>query len=314
MNAENFNTLVIVNPKSGGSRLGLRWRHLKGRIRQTIGPFSYRFTERPGHATDLATTALDEGYEMVVALGGDGTISEVVNGFFSQTGARYPEAVMGILPYGTGGDFCKTVGVYKNFDESLTKLRGKNTRPIDVGRLTYTTATGETDTRHFINIASFGIAGLVDDFVNRSPKILGGTLSFALATLRAMTRYRPQKAMVRLDENPAEEMIFQNVVIANGQFFGGGMHIAPNALIDDGQFDVVILDPMSLKDLLLHGHRVYRGTHLHLPLVRAARACRIEAQPTSTSEEILLDVDGETPGKLPATFTLLPRALSLKVA
>ena len=308
---DSYRTLVVANPESANRMLGRRWRELSRCIEEHYGCFEHRFTERPGDASALTRRALEEGFEMVVAMGGDGTISEVVDGFFTPEGPVRPDAVLGVLPFGTGGDFRKTIGAPKRLPEGAASLRGRRTSRIDVGRLTHQSAAGER-VRHFINIASFGIGGLVDDLVNRSTKAFGGTVSFGLATVRAMTRYRPQRARVRLDGGEPREVLLQNVAVANGQFFGGGMHIAPHALLDDGRFDVVCLPPMGFADLLLHGHRIYSGTHLAMPGVTEERAARVDAEPLPAGERILLDVDGETPGWLPARFELLAGALLLK--
>lgn len=133
-----------------------------------------------------------------------------------------------------------------------------------------------------------------------------------MATVRAMLRFKPQRARVRLDDGDPEEVTLHNVAVANGQFFGGGMRIAPEAQLDDGLFDVVTLGPLTFGDLMLRMNRVYKGTHLELPQVRVERARRVEAEPVEPGEPILLDVDGETPGRLPARFDLLPAALNLK--
>lgn len=309
----NFRALVVANPQSANGALGRKWPQLARTIEERFGPFEHRFTERAGDATTITRRAiLDEGYEMVVAMGGDGTVSEVVDGFFTVEGPVQPEAVLGVLPYGTGGDFRKTIGAPKELGPGAASLGGRETRRVDVGRLTYTTLEGERRVRHFVNIASFGIGGLVDQLVNTTTKALGGRVSFAVATLRAMRRFHPQQARISLDDRPAETVTLHNVAVANGRYFGGGMKIAPQAELDDGRFDVVVLGPMTLWDLLVKGNRVYKGTHVELPEVRVERARRVEAVPAQPEEAILLDVDGETPGKLPATFELLPGALRLK--
>lgn len=309
----NFRTLVVANPQSANGALGRRWPGLERTIRARFGRFDHRFTERKGDASGIVRRALREGYEMVVAMGGDGTIGEVVDGFFEGGAPVNPEAVLGVLPYGTGGDFRKTIDAPKELGVGAASLRGLHTRRIDVGRLRYTRADGGGDgVCHFANIASFGIGGLVDDYVNTSSKALGGRLSFAWATVRAMRVFRPQRARIRLDDAPPFELLLQNVAVANGRFFGGGMKIAPHAELDDGLFDVISLGPMGMGDLLLRGHKLYAGTHLELPQVREARARRVEAEPVSRAERILLDVDGEVPGMLPATFELLPSAIRLK--
>jgi YegS/Rv2252/BmrU family lipid kinase len=310
---ENFDTLIIANPQSQNGALGRKWAQLERVIRERFGAFSHRFTIGAGDATRITRRALADGtHEMVVAMGGDGTISEVVDGFFSDQGPVRPEAVLGVLPFGTGGDFRKTIGAPKKLAAGAASLRGRDTRTIDAGRLFYIDNDGEQRVRHFINVTSFGIGGLVDQLVNTTTKALGGRVSFGLATLRAMRRFSPQRARLRLDGGPVQEVLLHNIAVANGQYFGGGMWIAPRAELDDGKFDVVTIGRLTGWDILLRMGRIYKGTHLELPQVSHALAARVEAEPVDPDEHILLDVDGETPGRLPATFQLLPRALKLK--
>lgn len=311
--SESFRTLVVANPHSANGALGRRWTKLSRIIEEQFGPFDHCFTAQPGDAGVIARRgATDQGYEMVVAMGGDGTVSEVVDGLFTEHGAVAPEVVLGVLPYGTGGDFRKSIGVSKKLAEGAASLRGRQVRPIDVCRLRYLDNEGRPALRHCVNIVSFGIGGLVDQLVNTTTKALGGRVSFGLATFRAMRRFKPQRARVRLDGGVAEEVTLHNVAVANGQYFGGGMWIAPEAELDDGLFDVVTLSPLSMSDVVFKMGRIYKGTHLDLPQVSCARAARVEAEPVDPDEAILLDVDGETPGRLPATFELLPGALRLK--
>ncbi|MCC6749771.1 MAG: diacylglycerol kinase family lipid kinase [Deltaproteobacteria bacterium] len=312
MTEENFRTVLVANPNSQNGALGRKWSQLSAVIAANFGPFHHRFTRGVGDGTLQTRAALDEGYEMVVAMGGDGTISEVVDGFFDHRGPRRAGAVLGVLHFGTGGDFRRTIAAPTKLADGARALRGRATTDVDVGRLTYVANDGSPAVRHFANIASFGIGGLVDKFVNESSKALGGRISFAVATLRAMRRYSPQRARIRLDGGAPREVTLQNVAVANGQYFGGGMHIAPTAKLDDGLFDVVALGPLSLGDMVFRGHKVYSGTHLEMPQVSLAQARQVDAEPVDPGDEILLDVDGETPGRLPARFELLPRALRLK--
>lgn len=316
MAGSELRALVVANPRSANGTLGRRWPQLSRIIEQQLGPFEHRFTGAEGDAPRIVREVLSggAGYQMIVAMGGDGTISEVVDGFFSTRGEPLgPEVALGVLPYGTGGDFRKTIGAPKQLAAGARSLRGSATTRIDVGRLTHRTASGARRVRHFVNIASFGIGGLVDQLVNTSSKALGGRVSFAVATWRAMRRFRPQRARLTLDDRDPCEVLLHNVAVSNGRFFGGGMQIAPAAALDDGLFDVVTLGPMSMADLLLRGHRVYRGTHLEMANVTVERAARVAAEPVDPDEAILLDVDGETPGRLPALFELLPAALRLKL-
>ena len=296
--------LVIVNPRSAGGKTERRWPQLREIVHEAYGPFETQLTQAPGDGTRLARAALEAGEDLVVALGGDGTINEVVNGFFDGERAIRPGAALGILPAGTGGDFIKTLGTPRDVAAAAAVLRNSAPRPIDVGRLTFTATDGQKTTRHFINIASFGIGGLVDRYVNQSSKRFGGKVSFALASLRAGLAYKNPTVRVSLDGQPAREGKIYSVAVANGRYFGGGMKVAPDAELDDGLFDVITMGDMGLSDMLLRGLDIYSGKHLSNPKVSHARARTLDAEPADGAE-VLLDVDGEQPGRLPARFEIV---------
>lgn len=311
---DNMKTLVVANPNSASGALGRNWPFIADRIRSSFGSFDHLFTAGSKDATRLTRKALMEGYEMVVALGGDGTISEVVNGFFDRFVPVNPEGVLGILPFGTGGDFRKTLKLSKKLEESAHALRGRACRAVDVGRLIHLDHDGLEATTYFINIASFGMGGLVDRYVNTAPKQLGGLLSFLVATIRATAVYRNQSIRLVLDGAAPMETRVLNVAVANGQYFGGGMHVAPWAQLDDGLFDVVVLGDFTPWEMLTRGYKVYTGGHMCHPKVRFQRARQVRAEPSNAGEAVLLDVDGETPGRLPATFDMLAGSIRIKVA
>lgn len=309
-------TVLVINPHSQSGTIGRKWPHLAKLIRRELGAFEEAFTAGPGDATRLAREAVQSGADFVVAMGGDGTINEVVNGFFIAGEPIATRAALGILPYGTGGDFRKTLGLPTSIEKAAAIIRGGHTRPVDVGKLELTTRDGRREVRMFANIASFGLSGVTDRFVNHSTKRLGGKIAFYLATARANLAYSNKRVRITFDGNAAGavEMIVNTVTVANGRYFGGGMLVAPDAEPDDGYFDVVALGDLGLKDLILHGHRIYKGTHLGMDKVSHRRARVVHAEPAGgDGDPIELDVDGETPGILPATFTVLPRALAVVV-
>jgi YegS/Rv2252/BmrU family lipid kinase len=301
-------TTVIVNPKSQGGRLGKRW----SEIADTIGrafPFDEALTAAPGDATRLTREALRAGAERVVALGGDGTVNEVVNGFFDESGASIaPDASFALLPFGTGGDFRRTLGLPTDLAAAARVIAANRRMRIDVGRLAFTSPSGERAHRMFANIASFGVSGVVDRLVNESDKRFG-RLSFMIATARATWSYRNQRVQLTFDGADRLEATINTVAVANGRYFGGGMMVAPKAELDDGQFDVIAMGDFGFRDLLKSGRRLYKGTHLSMDKVTARRARVVEAEGLEPGAVIELDVDGECPGRLPARFELLAGAL-----
>jgi diacylglycerol kinase family enzyme len=230
-------TTVIVNPNSQGGRLGKRWVELSDTIGRAF-PFDDVMTTGPGDATRLARTALAAGAERIVAIGGDGTVNEVVNGFFDEAGKPIaPEASFALIPFGTGGDFRRTFQLPTEIADAAAVIAANQRKKIDVGRLTFVATSGEPAHRMFANIASFGVSGVVDRMVNESGKKLG-RMSFLWATARATGSYKNQRVQLLFDgqEKDRVEATINTVAIANGRYFGGGMKVAPDAEVDDGLF------------------------------------------------------------------------------
>lgn len=306
-------TVFVVNPASAAGATLRRFERLRGTIKSRLGDFEVRLTERAGHATELVRDALRGGARCIVAVGGDGTNHEVVNGFFDENGAPLGEAAtFGVLTSGTGGDFRKTFGWSDDADEAIERIARGQTRKIDVGRVQVTTAAGP-HTRCFLNIASFGLSGAVDDVVNKGSKRLGGKASFFVGTVQAFLGYTPPTVRLCLDEGPAFEERISVVAVANGQFFGGGMWIAPDADVSDGRFTVVRVLDAGKRFWVQHATKVYSGKHTHLDAVKVSSARVVTAEPVSLGAPVLLDLDGEQIGQLPARFEILPHALALLV-
>jgi diacylglycerol kinase (ATP) len=310
MTTENFKTKLIVNPASANGSTRRLWDRLEQTIKNNFGEFETSFTEAPHHATELTREALREGFEMVVSVGGDGTLNEVVNGFFDSGSAVNPDAVFGVICRGTGCDFIKTVGIPKEIEDASRMLRGRSTRKCDVGYFTSRDKDGNEIERYFINIADFGIGGEAVDRVNKTTKAFGGFLSFLYGTLKTILAYKGKMVRVVIDDNYEIEKKINNVVVANGQYFGGGMQIAPRAEVDDGLFDILIVDDMTLVESLMNISRLYKGTHVDHPNVECLRGKTVTAESPDT---VLIDVEGEDGGILPAKFEILPAAINLKV-
>jgi YegS/Rv2252/BmrU family lipid kinase len=302
-------TLVVVNPNSANGLAGKNWPKISGEIAKHVPDFDHVLTTRQGHATELARQGLQDGYEMIVAVGGDGTNNEVVNGFFENEAPINPDAVFAHITQGTGGDLRKTLGTPKDFAQAAALLAGSSTRQIDVGRMTLVDHQGKPVVRHFINIASFGIGGEVDARVNRTTKIFGGFFSFFWASFVSMLTYKNKQIGLTIDGKPIGDYRIFNCAVANGQYFGGGMHVAPDACMDDGLFDIVLIGDMSRAVAMVEMNKIYKAKHIDHPKVECFKGKVIEA---TSDEVVLLDVDGEQPGRLPATFTVLPGALRVK--
>ncbi len=306
----DFRAMLIVNPNSANGATKRNWREIEAAVRARLPVFDTRMTERPGDATTLARQAIHAGYEMIVSVGGDGTNNEIVNGFFENDRVINPEAVFATIPQGTGGDFRRTIGVPRDFREAAAFLPGRDAKRIDVGRMTLVKKNGEPAVRYFINIASFGVGGLIDDTVNRTTKALGGFASFLMGSVRAMAAYKNQRVRVRIDGRDLGERTIFSVAVANGRYFGGGMMGAPNAEIDDGLFDVLVMGDLGAYDRYVRLMSIYKGEHLKMAKIETMRAKCVEAE---ADEPVYHDVDGEGLGTLPSRYDIQPSAIRLKL-
>jgi len=302
-------TLIIVNPASGAGRTGRDWPAVAGRLRDAGLDFDFAITSCPGEAIGLARVAVGEGRPLIVAAGGDGTINEVANGFF-EAGERVPsDSRFGVLPTGTGSDFSRTMGFPRDPAQAAAILRSGHSRLIDAGRITCTLPDGGRVIRHFVNIADAGIGGEVVDRVNNGRRLINGEVTFTLASLITLLRWR-NKPMTVVIDGVKRELVAQQVVVANCQYYGGGMRVAPRAVPDDGLLDVVIAGDMGMWENLRGLSEIRRGTHLDSghPKISHALAKRVEV---SSPEFVRVDADGEQPGLLPAVFEVMPAALEV---
>ena len=309
--------LVIVNPESAGGATRDAWPGIASELATHFGSFTPQFTTRAGEGIEIAANAARKGTKLIIACGGDGTISEVANGILSVDG----EAVLGILPSGTGGDFRRTVGIPARVAGAARILRDGQTRLIDVGKVTFTNDDGELESRYFLGVASFGMSADViarvkeggpDWLPTRGPKWLTGRLSFAVAMLQTAAKKSATRVVVQLDDDPVRHMTVANLCIANARYFGGGMKIAPNAKLADGKFDVVSVGDLGAARILGNAPRLYLGAHLSMAEVGHALAAKISARSVDKNERVEVEVDGEILGHLPATFQILPRALRVR--
>jgi diacylglycerol kinase (ATP) len=301
--------LLLANPLAGAGRDPVLPR-LSAALRARGIVHDQALTEGPGHATQLAREAVeDHGRRFVVAVGGDGTVHEVVNGLVdAATGElRGDDPVLGIVAGGTGCDLTRTFGLDRPPEVVAAHLDGDQTVRMDLGRVHLVGTGGDQRTLLFANVAEAGYGGLVTDLANRLPRRLG-TARYALAIIGAVSRFKLVESVVTVDQGTTAEAM-SNVIVANGQFFGGGLHVAPRALPYDGKFNVQVWQGKPL-DVLRAGPELRKGTHLARADVREWQSATVEID---AERPLLIEADGEVLGTTPATFDVLANVLRLKI-
>ena len=309
--------LVIVNPESASGATRDAWPSIASDLRSHFGAFTIAFTTRASEGTELAAEAARKGAKLIIACGGDGTISEVANGILNSG----KNAELGILPSGTGGDFRRTVSIPARSRAAAKILHEGRTRLIDVGRVTFVNHKGVQDTKYLLGVASFGMSAEVIERVKEggsdwlpanAPKWLSSRISFGAAMLQTAMSSPTTRVIVQLDDQSEQHLSVANLCIANARYFGGGMKIAPDAKLTDGQFDVITIGDLGSLKILSNAPRLYAGTHLSMAQVHHALAKSVVARAASKNTQVAIEIDGELPGRLPATFQVMPKALRMR--
>ena len=305
-------TIVIVNPQAGNGRTEKIWPNIESALEKSIGSFEVLQTTCRGDATDLSRRILKEDAARIVAVGGDGHLNEVLNGFIENDLPVNAESRLSFVMTGTGCDFQRSLGISGKWQNAAAKLKDAKVSKIYVGKVTYTAADKTQKIRYFDNIASFGLSGAVDHCREHSRlrNYLGGSPLFLWATIKTVFTHPNQGIRFRIDDGPEEGICSRLGLLANGRYFGGAMHAAPEAELDDGLLDLLMLKEISVAKFLWHLPKIYKGTHLKIPEIFFQKVRKFTAE---SSEQVILDIDGESPGYLAATFEVLPKILNLQI-
>ncbi|MBM3735418.1 MAG: diacylglycerol kinase family lipid kinase [Acidobacteria bacterium] len=299
-------TCAVINPASAGGRAGRVWPAIERRL--GLQGLEVRITREPGEAAELTRFALKEGFDRILAVGGDGTVNEVVNGFFQQDVPVNPAASLALVPIGTGGDFKRSLNI-GGVDQAIEVLRHGHPRPVDVGRLRYRDYQGQIRTRFFINVVSFGMGGEVAARAKNFLSSVSGKAAFFWATGEVFLRYTPKIVELRLDGEPAgTRHRILNIAIGNGRFHGGGMHVCPRARLDDGLLEVTVIEALGMYELARDIKVLYSDNLYVHPKTRHFHAKSIAADAQSP---VSIEVDGEPLGTLPVEVSLIPKAISV---
>jgi YegS/Rv2252/BmrU family lipid kinase len=298
---------VIVNPEAGAGKTRRLWPQIKSLFHGHGLRFEHDITEAPGHAIELAAHAARNGYDLIVSVGGDGTVNEIVNGIHAS--GNLENSLLGIVSTGTGSDYIRTVGVPRHYEDACRRFLRPEKRKVDLGIVEYM-KNGSRAERLFVNFAGTGFDAEIVRRTTQQFKSLGGLLSYLCSTVATILMYGNKKVSLKVDGEETERKVC-TVIMNNGKYGGGGMFTAPGADLADGLLDVLVVGDMSKPSLLYSLPRIYKGTHLTLSAVSLKKAKEIEIK--SLGPRMHLQADGELLGELPARFRVLPSALNIIV-
>ncbi len=301
---------IVVNPVSANKTTAKEWPGYEKALSDAGFEFEAVLTEYPGHAAELTRKAIKLGFKTIMSVGGDGTMNEVANGFFDNGRIIDEDSRLVVFSRGTGCDFVRTLGINKNIEDLLAILERNREKQIDVGRLSLACAEGNMPARYFLNVADIGIGAETANRVNMNSKRFSGFLSFLLGTLSTVVLYKNKNFEVVIDDNIHLNGIMNSVIVANGKYFGGGMMVAPDAVMDDGVFDIIILGNLSKPDIIKSFPLIYKGKHMNHPKLKYYRGSKVKV---TIGGKGLIEVDGEIPGRADAVFELMPKALKILI-
>jgi diacylglycerol kinase (ATP) len=293
--------VFLVNPASANGATGRRWPKLEARARELGLTGETLFSEGPGHLRELARNAAGRS-ELLVVVGGDGTLNEVVNGLVGT------DAEIAVIAAGTGQDFGRTYGLPNRIDDAIRVVLDGRTRSIDVGRAVFRGADGNEATRFFVNVGSAGMSGAVAARANSMSKALGGRATFYWALVREFAVWKNTEVTVQLDAGERRGRM-HDVILANGMWHAGGMKLAPDARPDDGLFDVVLIGDVTKLDFVTTSPKLYGGGHVGHPRIEVIRSAAVSVD---AATPLPLELDGEPGGTTPARFEIVPSALRIR--
>jgi len=304
------NIQVVVNPVAGSGKAKRVAQTIMQKIRNNSGSdVNITFTKEKNDAIFITRKAIAEGATMIVAVGGDGTINEVVNGFYTDGNQINPACELGVLNCGTGGGFARTLFGSKPIMQQIEILFQPTSLTLDLGCITYQDSSGRTVRRLFVNECQAGIGSKVASIVGKSSKIFGGKIAFGFTATFQAIFLNPQILKLGYDNEPIQEFELIGLVVGNGPECAGGMKLTPDAKLNDGLFDVLSIYEMSIYRRLLSFSKVYSGTHILEPYCSVKRCKKLMIQ---SDNQVTLEADGEMLGNSPFNIELLPAAISVK--
>jgi diacylglycerol kinase (ATP) len=301
--------LVLVNPNAGG-RTGERdWDKISELLKNAGVSFYHKFTEHKNHAVDLVKSHIEKGFRKIIVVGGDGTMNEVVHGIFNQNLCQTNEITLGIIPVGTGNDWCRTFNISSNYSLAIRIIKDNKTTLQDIGHVTYYDSTVKSK-RYFSNVAGIGFDAFVAKRVNKKREYKDiGKLEYFRTLLTSLLKTKFIRYKIMLDDSKFDDEVF-SMSIGIGKFNGGGIMQLPNAITDDGLLDITIIKRVSKFTIIMLLRKLYDGTFIKNKRVHVFQAKKVKIE---TESPVYLETDGESLGHSPFEFGIEPRSLRVFV-
>lgn len=303
-------TLAIVNPVSAGCKTKKNWPKYKKIFLNNNINLDEQFTTHPEHAIKIAEAAVKNSYDYILAVGGDGTVNEIINGIIMAGGLDDIKPKLIIFAQGTGSDLIRSLNISSDINEVIEIIKRKKVKYLDLVKAEYLAHSGEEKTRYFINVGDCGLGAEVVYRVNKSKKIIGGSFSYLLAVFTTLLKYKNKSAELVVDGKNVFSGNLSNVIIANGKYFGGGIKVAPQAELDNGKLNIILLKDLNKLSIAYNLFKAYDGEHLGHPLVESLTGENIKI---SAEEKIAIEVDGETVGTSPVSFSVYKQKMPILV-
>lgn len=301
--------LAVVNPNAGVRKCERDWKKISELLQQQNIDYTAVFTEKRDHAISLTKEYIEKGYRKVISIGGDGTLNEVINGVFRQKAVNTTEITIAVISVGTGNDWGRTFFIPSEYKKSIALIAKEETFVQDAGMVSFAN-NSETRYRYFVNMAGLGFDGLVAQKTNKD-KDLGraNALVYFKNIFASLFSFQSVPTRIVIDDTEVNHHIF-SMGVAIGQYNGGGMKQAPNAVPDDGLFSLTLIKDMSKWSVIYNVNRLYNGTIGKHKKVEMLQGRHIIIEPKTP---VLMEADGESLGQSPFTFTIIPRSLRVVV-
>lgn len=300
----------IVNPHAAHGLVGKKWSTILKYLKAQGIEVNAQLTRRRWHAYYIAQDAVKRGAQLIVSVGGEGTFNEIVNGILSCTTETRNLPELAIMPIGTGTDLVRILKIPNDYRKALDVINNGRTILMDIGKIVFRTGN-KVWQRYFANAFDVGLGGNVARIANNMPKNLGGFLIFLLSSLAALISFKRNKLKVWIDKNYVDDGLMTIVGALNGQYFGGGMHVAPMASVDDGILEFMYVKDTNIFKFIAHVlAKVYTAEHMQYQNVYHYRGKELKIE---CDKVCLMDIDGEEERACEVVVSVVPKAIKIRI-